>query len=84
MMERGAAFDPHMVAVMRTALDEAWSSLAPEQKVNISQSAIAERILKLAAKGETDPERLVSRALQNIAVSHRSEQSGAKGVSEEA
>jgi len=48
-MERGAAFDPHMVAVMRTALDEAWSSLAPEQKVNISQSAIAERILKLAA-----------------------------------
>jgi hypothetical protein len=58
-------FDPETVALLRTTLDRAWASLPPNQQARTSRSIMAERILKAAAKGERDPDRLRIRALMN-------------------
>jgi len=58
-------FDRETVALLRTSLDRAWASLRPGEQACMSQSVLAERILKAAAKGERDPDRLRARALMN-------------------
>jgi hypothetical protein len=60
-------FDPETVAALREVLDDAWRSLSPEMQVLISKTALAERILKSAAKGERDRKRLFDAALQMAA-----------------
>jgi hypothetical protein len=57
-------FDPDTVALSRTALDRAWASLPPSQQAGISQAILAERILRAAAQGERDPDRLRARAIR--------------------
>lgn len=56
-------FDPETVTVLREVLDEAWSGLPPEQQATMQRTALAERILKSAARGERDRERLRDAAL---------------------
>jgi hypothetical protein len=56
-------FDRDTVTLLRTALDRAWASLPPGQQAATSRSILAERILKAAAQGERDPERLRAFAL---------------------
>jgi hypothetical protein len=51
-------FDPDTVALLRTTLDHAWTSLKPGQQAATSRSILAERILRAAARGERDPDRL--------------------------
>jgi hypothetical protein len=58
-----ANFDLKTVALMREALDDAWGCLPHQQRANSSRSLLAERILKEAAKGERDRERLIDAAL---------------------
>jgi hypothetical protein len=55
-------FDPYTVALLRTTLDRAWASLPPSQQAIMSRSILAERILKAAAQGDRDPDRLRARA----------------------
>jgi hypothetical protein len=57
-------FDPETVALLRTTLDRAWASLPPSQRAVTSQSILAERILRAAAQGERDPDRLRARAIR--------------------
>jgi hypothetical protein len=57
------AFDP---AVMRSAFEQAWSSMTPQQQACVSQSALALEILKLARQGENDAQRLCACALTRI------------------
>jgi hypothetical protein len=57
-------FDPDTVALLRTALDRAWDSLPASQQAVTSRSILAERILKAAAEGERDPDRLRARAVR--------------------
>jgi hypothetical protein len=52
------SFDPEIVTLMREILDDAWASLGPEQQATMQKAALAERILKSAARGERDRERL--------------------------
>ena len=52
---------------MRTVLDAVWASLQPEQQASVSQTLLAERILKAAARGERDPAWLRAPALFGIA-----------------
>ena len=61
--KEAALFDPETVALLRATLDDAWSRLRAEQRATISQSILAERILKLAAEGERNPKRLRDAAL---------------------
>jgi hypothetical protein len=56
-------FDRDTVALLRTTLDRAWASLPASQQAVTSRSILAERILKAAAQGERDPERLRAFAL---------------------
>ena len=61
------SFDLETVALLREVLDDAWASLRVEQRANMSRTILAERILKSAAGGERDPERLLEAALINFA-----------------
>ena len=56
-------FDLKTVALLREVLDHAWTCLPPKQQALMSRTLLAERILKFAAKGERDPERLRVAAL---------------------
>ena len=57
------SFDPETLSLLRQTLDEAWESLTPMQRAMTSRTLLAERILKSAANGERDPERLRNEAL---------------------
>ena len=62
-----ATFDLKTVALLREALDDAWASLPLQQRANTSRTMLAEPILKEAAKGERDRDRLVDAALNAVA-----------------
>jgi hypothetical protein len=64
---QSAYFDLDTVALLRETLDDAWASLRPDQRAGISRTILAERILKCAAQGERDPERLFQAALMAFA-----------------
>ena len=56
-------FDLETIALLRETLEEAWASLRPEQQARMLKTTLAERILKSAAQGERDRERLLDAAL---------------------
>jgi hypothetical protein len=60
-------FDPETVIVMQEVLDEAWSCLSPERRATTAKTALAERILRTAAKGERSRKRLLDVALRDLA-----------------
>jgi hypothetical protein len=60
-------FDLDTVALLRDTLDDAWASVPPQQRALISRTILAEGLLKAAAEGERDPERLLDAALAPIA-----------------
>lgn len=62
-----AYFDPETVTVLREILDEAWSRLPPERQATMQKTALAERILKSAARGERNRDRLRDAALTDLA-----------------
>ena len=62
-----AHFDRQTVDALREILDEAWDRLSPELQAVMSKTVLAERILKSAAKGERDRERLIDAALSRAA-----------------
>ena len=59
---RGSFFDPETIAILKGVLDEAWSCL-PAGQTDVTQSLLAERILKAARDGERDPDRLRTHAI---------------------
>ena len=67
----GTFFDPKTVDLMKTTLDNAWSSLSAEQQTKIDRTSLAERILRAAAQGEREPVWLRAHALISIAQSVR-------------
>lgn len=62
-MAPGPYFDLTTVALLREALDDAWACLSAKKQGEATKSLLAERILKVAATGERDRERLVAAAL---------------------
>jgi hypothetical protein len=63
MKETPVYFDPETVAILRETLDDAWASLRPEQQVTMLKTTLAGRMLKSAAQGERDRDRLRDAAL---------------------
>jgi hypothetical protein len=59
-------FDLKTVALLREVLDHAWMCLPPKKQATTSRTLLAEGILKSAAKGERDPERLRDAALMAL------------------
>jgi hypothetical protein len=60
-------FDLETVALLRETLEDAWACLRPEQQATMLKTTLAERILKSAAQGERDRERLLHAALMGLA-----------------
>jgi hypothetical protein len=58
-----AYFDLKTIALLKGAVEDAWVCLQSEQRATMSRSLLAERILKAAAQGERDRERLLDAAL---------------------
>jgi hypothetical protein len=56
-------FDPETITLLRETLDDAWACLPPELRATMQKTALAERILKSAARGERDRKRLRAAAL---------------------
>lgn len=61
-----AYFDLETVALLREILEGAWALLRPEQRATMLKTTLAERILKSAAQGERDRERLLDAALMEF------------------
>jgi len=60
-------FDPDPVSALREILDEAWNRLPPERQASMLKSTLAERLLKTAAEGERNRDRLLNVALRDLA-----------------
>ena len=67
MAKAAAHFDAETVALMKVALDEAWGRLPPKLQATMLRTTLAERILKSAADGERNRERLRDAALTDLA-----------------
>ncbi|MGH6702714.1 MAG: hypothetical protein ACRECG_04850 [Bradyrhizobium sp.] len=63
MKKAPARFDLQTVTFLKAILDDAWARLPPERQATTQKTALAERILKTAAQGERDRERLLDAAL---------------------
>ena len=57
---------PELIQMMRAALDEVMTKVPLEQATPGIKAALAEYILKAAAEGETDYERLVAAGADQI------------------
>jgi len=68
MAKAAAHFDAQTIALLKVALDEAWDRLPPKLQATMLKTTLAERILKSAAEGERDRERLREAALGDLAV----------------
>jgi hypothetical protein len=68
MPKAAADFDAQTIALLKVALDEAWDRLPPKLQATMLKTTLAERILKSAAEGERNLERLREAALRDLAV----------------
>jgi hypothetical protein len=68
MSDKPAYFDLETIVLLRETLEDAWASLRPEQRAATVKTTLAERILKSAAQGERDPDRLLDAALMEFSV----------------
>ena len=67
MSDKPAYFDLETIAFLRETLEDAWASLRPEQEPATGQDhARRGAILKLAAQGERDRDRLLDAALMEF------------------
>ena len=60
-------FDPETVRALREILDEAWNRLPLERQATMLKTTLAERLLKTAAEGERNRDRLLDVALRDLA-----------------
>jgi hypothetical protein len=63
-------FDLKTVALLRDVLAHAWACLPPKQQATTSRTLLAEGLLKSAANGERDPERLRDAAFIALDAQH--------------
>ena len=62
------SFDRETVTLLRETLDDVWATLRPQQQAAMQKSALAECMLKSAAQGERNRNRLRDAALRGLAV----------------
>lgn len=62
-----AHYDPETLILLRRVLDEAWEALSDGSKSESLKAEMAQHILKQAADGVRDPDRLRASALVRAA-----------------
>ena len=71
MRSKGAVFQPELIDLMKTVLDDAAAILPEEKRTSALKAEIASRILACAADGERDVKALRAVALLAIAEDSR-------------
>lgn len=66
--EQPVYFDLNTVALLREVLEDAWLCLPLKQRATTSRTFLAEGMLKAAANGERNRERLIDAALAGISI----------------
>jgi hypothetical protein len=66
MNPRGAVFQPELIALMKSVLEEAVRMLPEARRTSTIKAEIASGILACAARGERDPVALKSAALSAV------------------
>ncbi len=69
MSPTGAVFQPELIQLMKSVLDDATAMLPEAKRTSTMKAEIASQILACAAKGERDPMVLKNSALLAIAAS---------------
>lgn len=59
-------FDPELIALMRSVLDEAMLQVPPDAATPTTKTLLAESILKAAAQGQTGYNDLLAAAVEHI------------------
>ena len=59
----GAVFQPELIELMRSVLDDAAAMLPEAKRTSAMKAEIASQILECAAKGERDPAKLKTAAI---------------------
>lgn len=62
----GAVFQPELIELMRSLLEEAMETLPEAKRTSTTKADVASNILACAAKGERDPVVLKSAALSAV------------------
>ena len=65
---RNAAFDPDAIEAMSRAYDHARKELHDKGQPEVVREIIATRIIAFASKGERDPQKLATAALQVLGI----------------
>jgi hypothetical protein len=73
-------YDPETLAVLEAAFDEAWAALKINSDGTVTPDALAQSILKLANRGERDPERLRNGALLELVAAYKSSDKESAGL----
>ena len=66
MNPRGAAFQPELIELMKSVLDEAALTIPEPKRTSAMKAEIASHILACAAKGERNPKALTMAALSAV------------------
>jgi hypothetical protein len=66
MNPKGAVFQPELIQLMRSVLDEATLTIPEPKRTSAMKAEIASHILACAAKGERDPTALKMAALLSV------------------
>jgi hypothetical protein len=66
MIPRGAVFQPELIELMRTTLDEVTATLPEAKRTSATKADMASAILACAAKGERDPVALKTAAMSTV------------------
>ena len=72
MNPRGAAYQPELIELMRSVLDDATAALPEWKRTSAIKAEMASSILACAAKGERNPAALKTCALAAVEVPHYS------------
>jgi hypothetical protein len=67
----GAVFDPEIVSVMGAAFEDVRDALEVSGRSDVTEEMIAERIIQLARRGETDPTVLGANVLSELGLSRK-------------
>ena len=63
------ALSPETLKLLQSVLEDTWDSLRPPEKARTTKTEVAVRILKVAARGERDPDRLRIEAVSGVVTS---------------
>jgi hypothetical protein len=69
---KGAVFQPELIELMKSVLDDATASLPEPKRTSAIQAEMASTILACAAKGERNPQALKMCALTAVDIPHYS------------